>query len=592
MPLIIVCGRPCTGKSTVSHALGSYLGQRGLAVEVVSEESCSGASGDRGAALASPASEKTSRARFKSSVERCLGSGGAGRVVIADGCNASKGFRYELSILARNAATPSACLWVGSDVSLAVAQGVNGARQGREGSSSGSAPSPYPARCLQDQWLRFEPPDARNRWDSPLLRLPLAAGLGQASLQRLAAQALLLPLPCAPSARGSSSSSSSSSACSWWAPAGAAEAEPQAAAGGPGAAAVPLLTSRFALTQLQASSELALASGTGAVVEALGVGARRASRQAADSSAGYGAVPLRGFSAAAGRGGVGSSSSSLPGGGAAASAAAPPDYFAEDFNGDRREEEEEEEGGVDIADLRDFEGLEQPFTEGPESGSSDSSSSSAFTAATPALPLKAAGSSFKRATATPAATAAPSAAAPTAAAPTAAPPQPSFSAQPLTATTATSSTSSTTPLPPHSEGDALEVAQAWLLQFLLSGGRQQHAHCSPPSAAASGAAAASDTLLLHAQAGSGAVLGVVEEALRIGALTQGDFLAIPGSRVLLRLARVPTSVEVHRLRREWLAAVGLQEGGSSAAGAGISDSASAAKAFTLHVNAALRSSMQ
>jgi tRNA uridine 5-carbamoylmethylation protein Kti12 len=41
--------------------------------------------------------------------------------VIADGCSLAKGFRYELHILARNAGTPSCCLWVGPDVPLGAA---------------------------------------------------------------------------------------------------------------------------------------------------------------------------------------------------------------------------------------------------------------------------------------------------------------------------------------------------------------------------------------------------------------------------------------------------------------------------------------
>ena len=590
MPLVIVCGRPCTGKTTAAHALCAALARGGLRAQVVSEEQCSGggaALGDRAAAAASAAAEKVSRARFKSALERALasdGGGGGGGVVVADGCNASKGFRYELSLLARGARTASLCLWVGPDVALGVAQGVNAARCS-PADAPPPRPTPYPPAALQDQWQRFEPPDARNRWDSPLLRLPLLAlsAPSRARLAAVAADAALQPLPCSAAARGSGGGGDAGA--DWWAPACAAEqAQLQLA---PGAAAsaggsgVPLLTSRFALTQLQASSALALDRGAGAVVEALGAAAQRSLRQAADASAGFGAVPLRGFSVPLRR----------AGGRAAGAGGGGPDYFAEDFNGDTKEgeeeeeEEEEEEGecggeGPDIADLRDFEGLEAAAP-APLAAAADAAAAGA-----PARP----GGSFRRAGVPRAEGGGTAAALPEAPLPLPLPlplPPAAAASAPAPAPAAAGA---------GSAADALQVVEAWVLRFLTapSGGRQASAAAALGGDAAGaaeggggGSSGSSSSALLHAEAGSAAAVEALEAALRIGGLAQGAFVQVPLARPLLRLARVPALPEVHRLRREWLAALASGSGAEEAAAA-FADLPAATRAFVLHVNAALK----
>ena len=100
MPLLIVCGRPCSGKSTFASALCASLSARGCSVELVRE-----LEGEERLKLGSPAGEKVSRARFKAGVERALVS--PQTCVVADGCNSLKGFRYELHVVARYARTSS-----------------------------------------------------------------------------------------------------------------------------------------------------------------------------------------------------------------------------------------------------------------------------------------------------------------------------------------------------------------------------------------------------------------------------------------------------------------------------------------------------
>ena len=109
MPLIIVAGRPCTGKSTFSHRLADYLRQHfptvadssdtgsGLAsVELINEESL-GISKRSG--YGSSLDEKNTRSALKAVATNKLT---AARFVIVDSLNYIKGYRYELYCCARS----------------------------------------------------------------------------------------------------------------------------------------------------------------------------------------------------------------------------------------------------------------------------------------------------------------------------------------------------------------------------------------------------------------------------------------------------------------------------------------------------------
>lgn len=107
------------------------------------------------------ASEKIGRAALKSAVERYLT---GNNIVICDGLNYIKGYRYELYCIARSAGTTNATVWVGPDSKLSDAVARNNAR-------AASGTSHYDDGLLRDLWLRFEAPDERNRWDAPLFRV-------------------------------------------------------------------------------------------------------------------------------------------------------------------------------------------------------------------------------------------------------------------------------------------------------------------------------------------------------------------------------------------------------------------------------------
>jgi len=620
---------------------------------VVSEELCGGGDsfgGDRSKVYSGASGEKVSRARFKSAVERNLSQ--SGLIVIADGCNYSKGFRYELSVLARNARTQSLCLWVGADVSLCAALGINAARakkqvestptpelsggvglgsvegvagRGEEGDSGGGSgvATAYVDAAMRELWQRFEPPDARNRWDSPLVRVPMLS-LTPNSLQRLAALAATrVHLPCSPALRDALSLPGS--ACSWWTPTPREQSLWQSQGyteGGGG----PFLTSRFALSAVHSAGTLAEERGGGSGVESLAASACRYSRQVADANAGYGAVPSRGFSAPR------SAQQTVPPGTA-------PDYFSPDFNADvdwdaeeggELETIKEEEahsrghgeggaGGIpasatavsvshsrphpglarpvqhfsqtdDIADLNDFEGLLPTHREGDNTKSDTvgerRKGGSSFRRAPiknllPSASQEEGGSIGAAADAEKSGDSFPP--------PGISPPAPPSLAPALNALSPCNSEKVVVygekDLSQCGEwggalkdGDALTESEMWVYRFftgLIKGNAAHSIQGSDLSLAAS---------LLHAEAGSSEVVGVVEEGLRAGAATPGAFLTVENCRPLLRFHRTPTFTEIHRIRREFLANCEANVKDAHL----FADVGAAKKAFVLHLNALLR----
>ena len=371
MPLVIICGRPCVGKSSFARLLSDACVAGGAAnvCLVVEEESGGGSSfgGDRINSYADASAEKVTRARVRAGVERALTDASA--VVIADGGHGVKGFRYELFCAARNVGARSTVVWVGPDVPYGVAATVNAVRcndvhQVNEG-FNGRATS-YSAITLDDLWARFEPPDARNRWDSPLVRVPLvckAARAGNASLATAAHRGQLSNVPI-----DFVSLSSIENGLSWWEAVAATinnteddddVATTTTTTNTRQRRSGPFLTSRFDLGRVISADDLARERGTGAVVEASLGAARRAARRVADANAGYcempfrdqvtatataaaattqryGAVPLHGFSSRVG-----------------VSRNIAPNYFAEDFNADIDSDAEDN----DIANIADFEDM-------------------------------------------------------------------------------------------------------------------------------------------------------------------------------------------------------------------------------------------
>ena len=89
--LVIMCGVPCSGKSTAAAELASALSAKGIRTTTVDEPSLHL---HRNAGYANGHVEKNTRGLLKATVDRSLHKDGP--VVIVDACNGIKGYRYEL----------------------------------------------------------------------------------------------------------------------------------------------------------------------------------------------------------------------------------------------------------------------------------------------------------------------------------------------------------------------------------------------------------------------------------------------------------------------------------------------------------------
>eukprot|EP00047_Mylnosiga_fluctuans_P011052 m.19382 g.19382 ORF g.19382 m.19382 type:complete len:270 (-) comp3434_c0_seq1:246-1055(-) len=148
MPLVVICGFPCSGKSARTDELAAVLHARGKAVHVVRDM----APGESpSATYGTPTAEKLSRGALKSEVDRLLQKD---TVVIADGPNYIKGYRYELYCIARSMKTPHCVIHVAASKDTCAGWNATTAR--------------YPEALFNELVSRFECPDSRNRWDSPL----------------------------------------------------------------------------------------------------------------------------------------------------------------------------------------------------------------------------------------------------------------------------------------------------------------------------------------------------------------------------------------------------------------------------------------
>lgn len=158
MPLIIVTGYPSSGKSQRANEIKDYLvkkleeDSKSYRIHVINDESLH-ISKD---AYKDAREEKKARGALLSAVERTLS---RDDVVIADGLNYIKGFRYQLYCIARAIGTPHCVVHTGTPVNIA--KKLN-AERGANG---------YDETVFEELISRYEEPEERNRWDSPLFTL-------------------------------------------------------------------------------------------------------------------------------------------------------------------------------------------------------------------------------------------------------------------------------------------------------------------------------------------------------------------------------------------------------------------------------------
>uniref|UniRef100_A0A158P7S3 Protein KTI12 homolog n=1 Tax=Angiostrongylus cantonensis TaxID=6313 RepID=A0A158P7S3_ANGCA len=156
MPLLVVTGYPSCGKSTTVQRIGEFLASRGKEAFIVRDDDYTLFSRNDYNSLAK---EKEHRSFLRSSVEKNLNQK---TVVICDSLNYIKGYRYELFLLAKLCRTTYAVVHCGADESTC--KWLN--KQKEEHVR-------YKETTINDLIARYEKPDSRNRWDSPLFEVKI-----------------------------------------------------------------------------------------------------------------------------------------------------------------------------------------------------------------------------------------------------------------------------------------------------------------------------------------------------------------------------------------------------------------------------------
>ncbi|RAL40129.1 hypothetical protein DM860_008269 [Cuscuta australis] len=158
MALVVICGQPCSGKSATAACLAEALKNTDAktSVRIVDETSFHLS---RNYSYANMTAEKNLRGVLRSEVDRSLSKD---NIIIVDSLNSIKGYRYELWCLARAAGTRYCVVYC--DVEQDTCQTWNNERMEK------GEPA-YDEEIFLDLARRFERPNSRNRWDSPLFEL-------------------------------------------------------------------------------------------------------------------------------------------------------------------------------------------------------------------------------------------------------------------------------------------------------------------------------------------------------------------------------------------------------------------------------------
>ncbi|KAJ1369894.1 hypothetical protein KIN20_031482 [Parelaphostrongylus tenuis] len=156
MPLLLVTGHPSSGKSTIVERISEYFGSKGRETFIVRDDDYTLFSRDNYNDLAK---EKEHRSFLRSSVEKNLNQK---VIVICDALNYIKGYRYELFLLGKLCKTTFAVLYCNADEGTC--KWLN--KQKEEHLR-------YKETTINDLIARYEKPDTRNRWDSPLFEVKI-----------------------------------------------------------------------------------------------------------------------------------------------------------------------------------------------------------------------------------------------------------------------------------------------------------------------------------------------------------------------------------------------------------------------------------
>ncbi|TKA78141.1 hypothetical protein B0A49_06391 [Cryomyces minteri] len=167
MPLILVSGYPCSGKTYRSQQLIDFFRSRisaftdgrlaRLKVHHINDQSLGISRNVYHAAR----TEKDARAAFSSAIKRVLGKDD---IVVADGLNYIKGFRYQLYCEAKAVQTTNCVIHVGTS--------IDKCRELYKHTSATNSAEEYSSEDFENLIFRYEEPNGMTRWDSPLFTVP------------------------------------------------------------------------------------------------------------------------------------------------------------------------------------------------------------------------------------------------------------------------------------------------------------------------------------------------------------------------------------------------------------------------------------
>ncbi|XP_061577839.1 protein KTI12 homolog [Cololabis saira] len=155
MPLIVMCGYPCSGKTRRAEELKAYFDENTERRVIIVGDGVLGV--ERNHVYADSQNEKKLRASLKAEVERKVSKDD---IVILDSLNYIKGYRYELFCLIKHAQTPHCLVYC-----------LTSDEQSSCWNTNRDAAEQYNQETLDALVQRFEAPDSRNRWDSPLFTI-------------------------------------------------------------------------------------------------------------------------------------------------------------------------------------------------------------------------------------------------------------------------------------------------------------------------------------------------------------------------------------------------------------------------------------
>ncbi|XP_059062489.1 protein KTI12 homolog [Achroia grisella] len=169
MPLIIICGTPVSGKTTRAKELKDFFENKyGKRVEIISEDEAIIKLGyEKNGAYLDSQKEKRIRGYLKSEVLKLIGKDS---VVILDGSNYIKGYRYELYCASKASKCTQCTLYTIRNHEEAWQDNKKRVSETENSEGEGNIDMvPYTEEVFNAlSRLRFEEPNSNNRWDSPL----------------------------------------------------------------------------------------------------------------------------------------------------------------------------------------------------------------------------------------------------------------------------------------------------------------------------------------------------------------------------------------------------------------------------------------